>query len=104
MNRAHLDSLERCLSISHDSGMPSCSAELSRTGPPTSKKGRGGALSTLLEKSKVDSTQLKKRRKPPEVFNFSRCYLYSSGHMYAIDSLFLAMVYYLLQIEVEKYM
>ncbi|XP_078158029.1 plant/protein, putative (DUF3411) isoform X2 [Carex rostrata] len=67
VDRSHLDSLERCLSISQDSGMPTCSAERSLSAPPPmGKKGRGTALSITLEKSKTD-TQAKKKRKPPEV-------------------------------------
>lgn len=76
MDRSHLDALERCLSISHDSGMPTCSAERSRSAPPMGKKGRGTALSITLEKSKTEYTQVKKR-KPPEVFKSIRCYLFS---------------------------
>jgi hypothetical protein len=75
VNRENLDALERCLSISHDSCVPSCSAEPSLSGPrPTGRKDRGGALSMLPVK-KVDNVQLKYTRKPPEVFQFSQYYL-----------------------------
>ncbi|KAF3334254.1 Protein RETICULATA-RELATED 6 [Carex littledalei] len=68
VDRSHLDALERCLSISQDSGMPTCSAERSLSAPPPmGKKGRGTALSITLEKSKTEYTQAKKKRKPPEV-------------------------------------
>ncbi|KAJ3701685.1 hypothetical protein LUZ61_005390 [Rhynchospora tenuis] len=67
VDRSHLDALERCLSISHDSGIPSCSSDASLSAAPTCKKGRGGALSTTIEKSKIEFTQAKKKKKPPEV-------------------------------------
>lgn len=78
VDRSQLDALERCLSISQDSGMPTCSAERSLSAPPPmGKKGRGTALSITLEKSKTEYTQAKKKRKPPEVYKFIRCYLFS---------------------------
>lgn len=83
VDRSHLDSLERCLSISQDSGMPTCSAERSLSAPPPmGKKGRGTALSITLEKSKTD-TQTKKKRKPPEVYKFIRCYLFLKLNSYS---------------------